>query len=388
MSLRANLRGMGLAPSALEALRASLAEVVLPFEAATMPPRAVYTDPEVHALEMAALWHGFAAGSDADLPRAGAWTRVPRVDASLVLLRGVDGEVRALHDVCRHRGVQLLDGNEGQLRGAELLCPYHGWCYGLYGQLLRAPGLIDEEEQRGSLGLRAAQVWSRWGQLFVAPGTSPGPRERMVGPPWLDELAPLRRARRVRWEVAANWKLLVENFQESQHFAGIHPGLELRTPARESTSVPGEGWLGGTMAIAEGIETVSVSGRRNGRPWISRPGRRRTVYDAWVAPNLLTSLQPDYLLTYRLTPRAVDRTEIVAEIYVHAEAPADAAALEDIAAFWDRTNAEDRAVCERQQRGLADRGHVPPRYARGEDGVHMFDVYWASRMLAALRGDA
>jgi Rieske 2Fe-2S family protein len=376
-------------PAASVSLRADLVRVALPFAEAHTPPRAVYVDPALHARELALLLRdGLAAGSEADLPQPGAWSRVPLEGLSLALLRGPDGEVRALHDVCRHRGVQLLAGLEGRVAG-ELECPYHGWCYDPRGPLLRAPGLRDDAE-RGELGLRAARVWSRWGQLFVA-DVPPAPPPRLAGPPWLDELhhVPLRRARRVRWEVAAGWKLLVENFQESHHFPRIHPGLEARTPARDSTSVTtGDGWLGGTMRLRDELETVSLSGRRLGRPFIVPPSRRRTVFDAWVAPNLLTSLQPDYLLTYRLTPRAVDRTDITAEIYTHAEAPPDPAALEDIAAFWDRTNAEDRAICERQQRGLADRGYRPHRYAAGEDGMHAFDAWWAARLLAALEEPA
>lgn len=372
----------------IDDLRAALERVVLPFAAAHTPPRVVYTDPTYHAREQDILLRdGLAAGSEADLSQAGAWTRVPLPGASLVLLRGHDGEVRALHDVCRHRGVQLLDGLEGRLASAEIACPYHGWCYDPCGRLLRAPGLQDDAE-RPALGLHTAHTWSRWGQRFVAP--DPPPRARRAGPPWLDELTrvPLRRARRVRWEVAANWKLLVENFQESHHFPRIHPGLEARTPARDSTSLPGDGWLGGTMLLRDDLETVSLSGRRHDRPFIVPPARRRTVFDAWVAPNLLTSLQPDYLLTYRLAPRSVDRTDITAEIHLHADAPADPAVLEDISAFWDRTNAEDRAVCERQQRGLADRDHTPHRYARGEDGMHAFDVWWAARVLADLKEPA
>lgn len=381
---------LAVTPHETDRLRDDLARVVLPFIEARTPPRAVYTEPDVHARELALLrQHGLAAGSDADLPQPGAWTRVPLPDTSLVLLRGPDGEVRALHDVCRHRGVQLLDGAEGRVTAPSIECPYHGWCYDPRGPLLRAPGLRHDDE-RGELGLRPARLWSRWGQLFVAPDVPPAPRPQLVGPPWLDELTrvPLRRARRVRWEVAASWKLLVENFQESHHFPRIHPGLEARTPARDSTSVAGDGWLGGTMQLRDDLETVSLAGQRLGRPFIVPTSRRRAVFDAWVAPNLLTSLQPDYLLTYRLVPRSVDRTDITAEIYLHAEAPPDPAALEDIAAFWDRTNAEDRAICERQQRGLQDRGYTPHRYARGEDGMHAFDVWWATRLLAALQETA
>jgi Rieske 2Fe-2S family protein len=103
-----------------------------------------------------------------------------------------------------------------------------------------------------------------------------------------------------------------------------------------------------------------------------------------VLPLWLTSLQPDYLLTYRLAPLAVDRTLVVAEIHVHKSALADAADLDDVFAFWERTNAEDRAICERQQRGLAARRGAALRYAESEDGLHAFERLVAARLLEAL----
>jgi len=107
--------------------------------------------------------------------------------------------------------------------------------------------------------------------------------------------------------------------------------------------------------------------------------QRRHVYDALVFPNLMTSLQPDYLLTYRLHPRAFDRTQVVAEVFVHAATPLEEMA--DVFAFWDRTNAEDRAVCERQQRGLAAPAWAPSAYATSEDGMHAFDATVARALL-------
>jgi len=78
---------------------------------------------------------------------------------------------------------------------------------------------------------------------------------------------------------------------------------------------------------------------------VAAQGDRRRVLDALVFPLWLTSLQPDYLLTYRLAPLAVDRTPVVAEIQVHPGALAPGADVEDVVAFWQRTNAEDRAIC-------------------------------------------
>ena len=183
----------------------------------------------------------------------------------------------------------------------------------------------------------------------------------------------------MQWEVAANWKLLVENFQESHHFPLVHPGLEALTPFAASRSVVTDGpWQGGVMALREGVESVSQSGRLNGRPLIAGA----EVCDALVAPALLTSLQPDYLLTYRLMPLAVDRTRVVGEIALHPAALVPGDLHADLTEFWDRTNAEDRDICERQQRGLASRAASPRCYAPSEDGVVAFDR-WVARGLAA-----
>jgi Rieske 2Fe-2S family protein len=179
--------------------------------------------------------------------------------------------------------------------------------------------------------------------------------------------------------------VVVGNFQESHHFSCVHPSLEGRTPWTRSTSVlESERWLGGTMELAPGFETVSESGKRNGRPFVAAPEDRELIKDALVFPLWLTSLQPDYLLTYRLAPLAVDRTLVVAEIHVHKSALADAADLDDVFAFWERTNAEDRAICERQQRGLAARHGAALRYAESEDGLHAFERLVAARLLEAL----
>jgi Rieske 2Fe-2S family protein len=225
------------------------------------------------------------------------------------------------------------------------------------------------------------------GFLFVSLDPEALPVERALagGPPWLARLPRLRRIRRARWETRANWKLLVENFQESHHFTHIHPALEALTPCERSAAVLGDGpWLTGIMDIVPGAETVSRSGRRAGRPFICPEDARRRVFDAHLFPGLLMSLQPDYLLTYRVHPRAVDRTEIVADTFVHAACP-DEADLASVLDFWDEVNAQDRAICERQQIGVASRGFHAAAYAAVEEDVHAFDRLVARRYATALQ---
>ncbi|KYF85997.1 hypothetical protein BE20_30425 [Sorangium cellulosum] len=193
----------------------------------------------------------------------------------------------------------------------------------------------------------------------------------------------------MEYEVAANWKLCVENFQESHHFPRVHPALERLTPCDDAVSWGGGGpWLGGLMELVPGAETVSLGAARGARPLIVPEAERRRVRDAMLFPGLLTSLQPDYLLTYRLTPRAPDRTHVVADTYFHPAAFTPGFDPADVFAFWDTVNREDRSICERQQRGMRAPGYAPSTYAAVEDGVHAFDRWVAERYLAALGAGA
>lgn len=359
-----------------------------PFGEARPLPRAVFVDREVFALEQRRLlgpaW--IPVAHEADLARPGDWVRSPLPGEQLVVTRSADLALVALHAVCTHRGTRLCDGSGGHLPTLEIRCPYHGWTFGLDGAVLAAPGCPGG---RVAPGLSRARVETRAGVVFV--NRDPHAPDLVTswegGPPWLAEgrLPPLLRVSRRDHEVAANWKVLVGNFQESHHFPTVHPGLEAKTPWRRSASVTtSEAWLGGVMDLDEGMETVSESGTRGGRPYVAGPEDRRRVKDAWVFPLWLTSLQPDYLLTYRLAPLAVDRTLVVAEIHVHPAAPPSS--VDDLVTFWERTNAEDRAICERQQQGLASPRAEPSFYATSEDGLHAFERILARRYRQALEG--
>jgi Rieske 2Fe-2S family protein len=104
------------------------------------------------------------------------------------------------------------------------------------------------------------------------------------------------------------------------------------------------------------------------------------VHDALIFPTTLLSVQPDYALVYRLFPFAADRTRIDFSILFH---PACAGPLDDVVEFWKRTNDEDRAICERQQLGVASGAWSPSCYTQSEDGMHAFDKLVAEHLLGA-----
>lgn len=300
-----------------------------------------------------------------DLPSPGAFLKAPLTRAGVVVVRGEDGALRAFHAVCPHRGYAFVDAEEGRARDGRLTCKYHGYAFGLDGAPCGASGPL------APVRLEVAH-----GFVFVALDDAAPPLAEALGevPPWLVALADrkLRRVRRIAYDVAARWSLVVENFQESLHFATVHPALEALTPsALAETWLPESGatgpWLGGIMPIVASAETVSASGKRLGRPYIVEEEDRRVVHDAVRFPNLMTSLQPDYLLTFTVFPAGEGRTRVVACTYMDEDAAEDA--VEDVTSFWSRVYEEDKEACERQELGVSSPGAQPPAWSEVEEGA-------------------
>lgn len=352
-------------------------------------PVGVYTDPAVFALErdhlFARSFVPLAREDDVALP--GSFVRVVG-PWDVVVVRGEDLAVRAFFDACRHRGAPLVGLGAARGRTTRFTCPYHGWTYDTSGALVgtgRVPCPVAlGRATDGGAGLLELDVHVEAGIVF---GRAAGPAPFPAPPRWLEAASAelLRPAHASTTTTRANWKLVVENFQESAHFPSVHPGLEARTPARTSSShTDDDAWLEGTMDLAPGAETVSPSGRRDGRPFVAAPADRGAVHDALGFPLLLVSLQPDYLLTYRLAPLAADATSVEFTLLVHPEAAAwPAERHAELVAFWTRTNDEDRAIVEAQQRALATPGLAFAPFAANEDGVHAFQ-----RRLARAYADA
>ena len=304
-------------------------------------------------------------GRTEDLEAPGAWLCVPLTRAGVLVVKQPDGSVRAFHAVCTHRGTAFIDAEEGA--AVRFRCPYHNFEFELDG---RACASVND--------LTPVRVETALGFLFVTLAEDAPPLTEALGelPPWFAraDLSRLRRARRVAYDVAARWSLVVENFQESLHFASVHPALEALTPSAQAETwmpsdhdgSPKSPWLGGIMPLVPSAETVSLSGKRNERPWLVPEEDRRVVHDAMRFPNLLTSLQPDYLLTFVLFPIAPGRKRVIASTYVAHDAPEGA--LEDVLAFWSGVYEEDRIACERQERGVSSLA-MRAQYTDVEEGA-------------------
>jgi len=362
-----------------------------PFAEARTLPAAVYTSAEVLATEQSGLFARtwLCAGREADLPGAGDFLTRDIAGDSILLVRGADGRVRGFYNVCRHRGSRLVDAASGT--GLQrILCPYHAWSYRLDGTLAQLPGA--DAATRDTLGLSPVQVGTRDGFVFVNLDEAAPPLALQ-----LEDLPDLARFRlpelRAGWrrsyEVQANWKLVVENYSECYHCPGAHPQLARLSDLISRSARPmetGRCFNGGPMQLKDGVETMSLSGRRTVPviPGLSADDHRYVYYYV-IYPNLLLSPHPDYVLTHTAWPLATDRTRVDCELLFTQEALArpgfDPA---DMANFWDITNRQDWALCERAQAGAASRGYRPGPYQPAEDCVHTFDRWYAERLAALL----
>jgi Rieske 2Fe-2S family protein len=354
----------------------------------TLPARA-YTDPSWFSLEMdrvfATMW--LAAGRVDQLDRPGAFARRDVAGASVLIVRGSDEVIRAHHNVCRHRGTQLCTEHAGVFQGS-MQCPYHAWTYGLDGRLLAAPQMDEVEGfERSAYPLRsvACDTWD--GHIFINLADAPAPLAEHLGDlprrfaPW--RMQDLRLARRIEYEVATNWKLVVQNYNECLHCPVIHPLLNQMHHYLGADNVPStDSYCGGAMGFKAGVETLSTDGKRRRAvlPGLSAHDRSVVNYFA-IYPNFLLTLHPDYMMTITIWPQDCARTKLIAEWHFHPDEMSKADfVFEDAVDFWDRTNREDWAISEQSYRGISSRGYQPGPYSAREGQLWEFDRFILKRL--------
>jgi Rieske 2Fe-2S family protein len=372
---------------------ADVAAVRRPVDEAQMLPARVFHDPQVFAYEQdewfARTW--VCVAREADVGEAGTYVLVNVAGESVILLRDRTGTVNALYNVCRHRGSTLLDpAPEGatNARIVRIQCPYHAWIYDLDGSLKRAPHTEDIQDfAAADQSLVRVRLESWAGFLFV--NLDPDAEPLLA---YLDDLpaavadyplASLRRARRLEYDVGANWKVIGENYSECLHCPGVHPQLNRLSPYDRGWNLDARGpWAGGWMELVDAADTMSVDGGSHGRATLAGIGddNKRRVYYIVIWPNMLLSLHPDYVMTHQVWPVDAERSHVVCEWLFDPETMAQPGFdPSDAVDFWDLTNRQDWAVCERQQEGTRSRSYVPGRYSLMEDMVHAFDLMAADR---------
>jgi Rieske 2Fe-2S family protein len=360
----------------------------------TTLPRHFYADPEFYRRELERFYFGrwICAGRADQIPNPGDYFTRTLADESVIVTRDSSGEIHALFNVCRHRGTRLCDQPEGHLV-ERIQCPYHNWTYDLSGRLLAAPHMPPEFcREEYPLHRAGGDVWD--GHIFVRlqpenAGLKSWATSSSAGTSSLREqlgdlaerfaayrMQDLRLGRRIVYDIHANWKLIVQNYNECLHCPNLHPALNrLHHYLAAENVAPTPTYCGGAMGFRPGVETMSTDGarRRECLPGLSEAQQQRVEYYT-IYPNLLLTLHPDYMMTHTLWPRAHDRTEIVCEWHFH---PGEIAkpdfSADDAVEFWDQTNREDWWISEQSQEGISSRVYQPGPYSTREELLWNFD---------------
>ena len=344
-------------------------------------PRRYYTDAENFRREMERFFHGMwvCAGRSEQIASASDFFLREVAGENIIITRNEGGALHAFYNVCRHRGTRLCREPEGKFAG-RIQCPYHGWTYGLDGKLLGAPHMDDCGFRREEYPLHAVGVEEWAGHIFVNLGKRREPLREQLGElqgkfaAW--EMQNLRMHKRMVYDVKANWKLIVQNYNECLHCPLLHPALHrISDYLSGENDRPQAGYIGGSMEFRGGAQTMSTDGerRRAHLPGLNEKQRREVLYYT-VYPNLFLSLHPDYVMAHTLWPQAVDRTQVICEWHFH---PAEMAKADfradDVVEFWDQTNREDWGISELGQKGICSRAYEPGPYSPREGLPQAFD---------------
>lgn len=363
-------------------------------------PAAWYYDPAQYARELEALWYRdwICVGRAEDLRDAGDYLVVPVGNESLIVTRDREGRPRAFHNTCRHRGSTLCPAPRGRFANGRIVCPYHGWTYGLAGELLATPKLeLPADFRRENYPLYAAHVDSWGGFLFVNLDQSPATSlAAFLG----DEAAhlsrwPLASLVSVNREVSTlvcNWKVFWENYSECYHCPGIHPELcrvvplyregllsydDSRAGARPGDA---EDWR---PRVAPGLVTWTLDGQSQ-LPLIEGPSeadRALGVAFASFTASLFVVAHPDYVRSVRIAPRGPEQVELTVDwLLPPGVAERHAEELEKMYALGRLVVAQDGRACELNQQGLRSRRHREGVLMPQEESLHEFHEWLRSRL--------
>lgn len=377
--------------------------------------RDFYTDPAIfeHDMQCMLLRHWFCAGHISSIPHAGDYLVVDLGFESLILVRTTAGEVRALLNVCRHRGSRLVSARSGKAQSARLTCPYHAWSYDLDGNLTVARQM-PASFNRSDVALKSFPVRIMEGLIFTTFAQEPldlGPAtDALARSAGVHGWATAKVAHRELYSIKANWKLAVENYMECYHCTPAHPEFAKRhvyaRPAEQAADLER---AGRTRAEALGIvvpdidqygcaagagrESVAVmrSALHDGLASATDDGRavarlmgafsasdgNSTYFDIGPLSDFLA--YPDHGVIYRFIPRTVDHTEMEVLWLVHRDAVEgidyDVGRLTWL---WKTTSAEDKKIVEMNQAGVNSRYFVPGPYSLQEAYAARFVDWYLS----------
>lgn len=385
-----------------------------------------YTSPEVFEIDLEAVFARtwIFVATEAEIREPGDFVTINVGRSSVIVLRDDDGIVRALHNVCRHRGSRLLTDERGDV--GNIVCGYHQWTYATDGSLLHA-GHQARDFDKSCFGLKQVALRSEGGLIFICLAAEPPTDFDEIAARVTPYLAPhaLERtkvAAQVDLVEHANWKLVMENNRECYHCEAGHPELTTTffpTYGYAPQDIPARLMPAHARYIAAEAELTRLCNERgypralieelSGRPSAFRVERaaldgkgesytkdgsaacRKLLGDLDTPrlgrmslhhqPNMWSHFMADHAVVFSVLPLAADRTLVRTTWLVHEEAvEGEDYDVDHLTEVWVKTNEQDAAFCRRAQDGVSDPAYEPGPYAPTESHVDAFVIWYTERL--------
>jgi Rieske 2Fe-2S family protein len=369
-------------------------------------PQGLYNGDDAFAFDMAAVFgrSWIMIGFDCELPRPGSYLSEMIGSWPILIVRGREGELRAFHNSCRHRGSMLCQPGSGT--APRIVCPYHRWTYGLDGALLAA-ARMDADFDKSEHGLRQLHLRQAAGAIFICFAETPPAfddfaekLEVYLGPQRMEDA---KLAHQSVLSEKANWKLVMENGRECYHCVGSHPELATSFPIEvkkhfdadgderilafldtmaahdlASDAIEGDWWQLARFSLNPGVVSLSMDGQHVVRKLMcalndGSIGSMRLAVD----PHCFVHATADHVFMFSAMPVSATETHVFGKWYVHKDAVEGVDYdVDDLAALWTATNLQDKELAENNQRGVNSPGYTPGPYSSEAEGLALRFTDW------------
>ena len=376
----------------------------------------------VHARELEHLifksW--IYALHESELPNPGDYQLLEIAEDSIIIARAPDGELHAMHNICRHRGAAVCEKPCGNR--ATFVCPYHGWVYNLDGSMKAAREMhVLPEFDAAEHGLKKIRLVSYMGLVFINCDPNAvdflGPLSNLEKPLGAYRLDEAKVAFKKTYRIQANWKLVLENYLECYHcatshraYARMHTLKDLEEKVQpivnamlarsdEVTGVEGmshsyrqiyldaEGFGACSYTSRYGLFDGYVTGSRDGQPVAPLMGNIKAydggAGDYQMGPLTFMLNYPDHCVLYRFLPRSLTATDVEIVWYVNGTAQeGEDYVVDDLIWLWDHTTLEDEYIIMRNSKGVNSKFFEPgPYHPEFEETLKDF-IHWYLACLA------
>jgi len=410
-----------------QGLQGELAHHLAAYRPGWSLPRPFYRDAAIYRADIEQIWRRgwLFAGHSCELRNPGDWLTLQVDTDSIIVIRGEDGAVRALHNVCRHRGSQLVAPGRGSSK--RIVCPYHQWTYDTGGALTFCRGM--HEIDKSQFSLKKVHCETVEGLIFISladPAPPFGPARELMAPFLRPQgFARAKVAKQVDYEIAANWKLVWENNRECFHCNVNHPqyikanwdhynaddtSADVKAAISRAVAHSEAKWASAGLAVSHRDTGMTQFPDAERGIWYS--ANRTALVEGWVSESMDGKQVSTLMGDYRDPDVGTVRARTLPNFWNHSSCdhgvstlllPAgpyktlarvtwlvDEKALEGrdyqldkLMPFWQLTSEQDWAICERQQRGVESSAYEPGPYSKYKEyNVDAF-VRWYVKTLAA-----